>query len=177
MTSAILLLGACEPVADSTLEVAPASEATANEPAPAAPVTPGAPPSGSEEQERQAAACDEETEAAIDRSVGGQLQAFRNGDFDGARAFASSAFREQIDVSEFRSLIENDFAVLLSSTDHTIGHCVTQGDRANALVGVESDGEDVVVLAYRLVREDGEWRVAGAANISRERPTPPPIEA
>lgn len=125
----------------------------------------------------QASVCDAGTAAAIDRSVTGQLRAFREGDFDAARAFATSQFREEVDVIEFRALIERDFSVLLSSTGHTLGHCLSVGDRANVLVGVESEREDVVVLAYRLEREEGQWRVNGAANVSREPSTPPPIRA
>lgn len=177
----VMLLGACEPVSESNLEVRPASESTGSvEPAPpAAPATPeprSAPPQAPDEPP-QSAACDDETMAAIDRSIDGQLQAFRDGDFDAARTFASSGFRDQVDVTEFETLIENNFEELLSSTGHTLGHCLATDDRANVLVGVRSGDEVIAVLAYRLLREDGQWRVSGAANIDQQGSTPPPIRA
>lgn len=147
LTGAVLLLAGC-----SGSSVVEAPETTAADPSP------------SEEAEADAhgdLTCDDRTLAAIDQTIGGQLEAFADDDYAAALAFASEGFREDFDEESFREVIETSFPFVTAATGHTSTVCVSRGAQAQLLVTVESaDGDQELV--YQMTLEAEEWRIEGA---------------
>ena len=116
--------------------------------------------------------CDEATQAAIDDTIAGQLDAFAAGDYAAALGFASERFRAGTTPEQFQAVIEADYALLIGARGHRSGTCVVRGDAAQILVTVDGAARELV---YAMVDEDGEWRidVAGfAADGASEEPVP-----
>lgn len=97
-------------------------------------------------------------EAAFD-VVQRQQRAFAEGDFAAALRFASTGFRSSVTLPQFTALIESGYAFLLSARQLRMTECASVGSAALLRVGVGGG----VVLAYRMVVEDGRWRVDGAS--------------
>ena len=97
-------------------------------------------------------------EAAFD-VVQRQQSAFADDDFAAALRLASTGFQSSVTLSQFKALIASGYSFLLASEQLRMTECVTEGTTALLRVGVSSDS----VLAYRMVVEDGEWRIDGAS--------------
>jgi hypothetical protein len=97
-------------------------------------------------------------EAAFD-VVTLQARAFANDDFDAALQFASTGFRSSVTLPRFKALIVSGYSFLLVSPKLLLTECRTEGTGTLLRVGVSSD----VALEYRMVTEDGRWRIDGAS--------------
>ncbi len=97
-------------------------------------------------------------EAAFD-VVTRQARAFANDDFDAALQFASTGFRSSVTLPRFKALIVSGYNFLLTSPRLRLIECSTEGKVALLRVGASSN----VALEYRMVTEDGQWRIDGAS--------------
>ena len=97
-------------------------------------------------------------EAAFD-VVKRQQRAFADNDFDSALQFASKGFRSSVTLLQFKALIVSDYNFLLGNSNLRLTECSPEGTAAVLRVGVGSN----FVLAYRMVAEDGQWRIDGAS--------------
>ncbi len=97
-------------------------------------------------------------EAAFD-VVTRQARAFANDDFDAALQFASTGFRSSVTLPRFKALIVSSYNFLLTSPQLRLTECSTEGKVALLRVGASSN----VSLEYRMVTEDGQWRIDGAS--------------
>lgn len=121
---------------------------------------PGTPPEGDPHGEL---ACDEDTQAAIDATIDGQLAAFADGDYDTALGFATERFRAGTTAEAFGEVIESDYPALRTASGHTSRVCVAQDGRAQLIVEVEGAVADELI--YQMAQEDGEWRIDVAARV------------
>ncbi len=97
-------------------------------------------------------------EAAFD-VVKRQQRAFADSDFDSALHFASNGFRSSVTLPQFKALIVSDYTFLLGNSNLRLTECSPEGTGAVLRVVVGSDFS----LAYRMVAEDGQWRIDGAS--------------
>jgi hypothetical protein len=97
-------------------------------------------------------------EAAFD-VVQRQQRAFADDDFAAALRFASTEFRSSVTLPQFTALIVSGYNFLLVTPNLRLTECRTQGTTAVLRVGVGIN----FVLAYRMVAEDGQWRIDGAS--------------
>lgn len=88
-----------------------------------------------------------------------QQRAFADNDFDSALQFASNGFRSSVTLPQFKALIVSDYNFLLGNSNLRLTDCSPEGTAAVLRVGIGSN----FVLAYRMVAEDGQWRIDGAS--------------
>jgi len=100
----------------------------------------------------------EVAEAAFD-VVKRQQRALAADDFDAALQFASTGFRSSVTLPRFKALIVSGYSFLLVSPKLLLTECRTDGTATLLRVGVSSN----VALEYRMVTEDGRWRIDGAS--------------
>lgn len=118
-------------------------------------------------------ACDDDTQAAIDATIDGQLAAFADADYDAALGFATERFRAGTTAEAFGEVIESDYPALRTASGHTSRVCVAQDGRAQLIVEVEGDAPDELI--YQMVEEGGEWRIDVAARVPRPEDSASPI--
>jgi len=111
----------------------------------------------------QASACDPEVADAALSVVRSQQEAFADGDFAAARQLASASFRSFATLREFRAIIEQGYPFLLDDPEVSLTQCLTVGSVAVLRISVQA--QPAVGLAYRLVEEDGAWRIDGASRL------------
>ena len=146
-----VVVAACAPATEMAPSIAlPSSAGASSAPSPSQPVPETAP-------DMQACTPDV-AEAAFD-VVQRQQSAFADDDFAAALRLASTEFQSSVTLSQFKALIASGYSFLLASEQLRMTECVTEGTTALLRVGVSSDS----VLAYRMVVEDGEWRIDGAS--------------
>ena len=97
-------------------------------------------------------------EAAFD-VVKRQQRAFADDDFDAALQFASTGFQSSVTLPRFEALIVSGYNFLLDSPKLLLTECRTEGTATLLRVGAGSN----VALEYRMVAEDGQWRIDGAS--------------
>jgi hypothetical protein len=108
------------------------------------------------------------------KSVQGQLEAFKKGDWDKGFTYAAASFHEQMHVKDFRQMVESGYPQIARPKAIHLG----RGDWHAGLVAVEvtitgKDGGTGRYL-YSLAAEDGEWKVAGVSGEPGASPVPPP---
>ncbi len=107
-------------------------------------------------------ACPDEVREDVADVVGAQLEAFRRGDWQAALDRASAGFRDQFGVADLQRVIEGEYPVVARAVVGEVGECAVVGATAQALVRVGDDAGREQLLVYRLLLEDGAWRIAGA---------------
>ena len=88
-----------------------------------------------------------------------QASAFANDDFDAALQFASKGFRSTVTLPRFKALIVSGYNFLLVGPKLRLTDCSTEGTVTLLRVGASSN----VALEYRMVAEDGQWRIDSAS--------------
>jgi hypothetical protein len=126
---------------------------------PVAPDESDAPP-----QEVVLRACEDTIKQDIDRTIGAQTQAFRDGDFDAAYALASPSFQAGIPVEAFARLIRLNYPQLLTADNARSGSCeVDSTDSiATILVRFETTSDPAYTLRYVVEWVGDQWRISGA---------------
>ncbi|MFM7144983.1 MAG: DUF4864 domain-containing protein, partial [Actinomycetales bacterium] len=130
---------------------------------PAAP----APASPSNPTEPSIAPCTPEVAAAAFEVIRSQQRAFAASDYAAARRLASTDFRSGVTLHEFEAIIEGGYGFLLDDPEVALTECRMVGPVAVLRISVQADPP--VGLAYRLVPEDGDWRIDGASKLQEVR--------
>jgi len=109
-------------------------------------------------------ACEENIKQDIDRTIGAQTQAFRDGDFDAAYALASPSFQAGIPVDVFARLIRLNYPQLLTADNARSGSCeVDSTDSiATILVRFDTASDPAYTLRYVVEWVGDQWRISGA---------------
>lgn len=113
--------------------------------------------------------CTPDVERAVGGTIRAQIDAFGQGDFDGAYALSAPQFRLSVAREAFEVLIRQGFDSLLSASSVTLSQCIfdPSDDAAETTVTVRTTSDDVVTLRYLLTLTADGWRILAAA------PTPP----
>jgi Domain of unknown function (DUF4864) len=93
------------------------------------------------------------------KTVRGQLEAFKKGDWDKAFTYAATSFHEQMHVRDFRQMVESGYPQFARPGEIQVG----RGDWHAGAVGVEvtltaTDGGKEHYLYFLAPEEDG-WKV------------------
>jgi hypothetical protein len=114
--------------------------------------------------------CDPATQASIDETIRGQLQAFAAGDYAAALAFATEEFRAGNTPEQFEATITQQYPLLIGAEGHASTVCVVFDDLAQVLVSIDAAGDATDELVYDLSREGDVWRIATAGHVRSEQP-------
>ncbi len=163
----VSLLSGCQ--LTDTLEQADGTAATS--PPVAAAESPAPPPASESTASESPAseppaetACAPEDLSGISDTIGGQLMAFADGDFEAALGFATPGFRDSFTPQEFEAMITSTFPVPATATAHQVLDCVRLADGAATTVRVTgAGGQQDYSYGLRLLA-DG-WRIDGAVPV------------
>jgi hypothetical protein len=143
--------------ADESVTVAP--DTPDESPPPPAPDTSDTPT-----PELMLRACEEDIKQDIDRTIGAQTQAFRDGNFDAAYALASPSFQAGIPVEAFARLIRLNYPQLLTADNARSGSCEVDATDSIATIVVRFDtaSDPEYTLRYVVEWVGDQWRISGA---------------
>jgi hypothetical protein len=160
-----LMLSGCQVGAGDSSE----SLNTAEESVDVAPATPDELPAPSDTPDAPPPtvvlrACEENIKQDIDRTIGAQTQAFRDGDFGAAYALASPSFQAGIPFDAFARLIRLNYPQLLTADNARSGSCeVDSTDSiATILVRFDTASDPAYTLRYIVEWVGDQWRISGA---------------
>lgn len=113
-------------------------------------------------------ACTPDQRSGMERTVRAQTEAFSDGDFEEAYAYASSSFQSAVPLMAFEQIILGSYGPLVISADLRFGECVvaSAGGSGTLDARFSNNGTDVVGLRYVMVEETAGWRVDGASNLT-----------
>lgn len=98
--------------------------------------------------------------AGIEDTIASQQAFFAQGDFAGARMFASGGFQSSVNEADFQEIIEAQYAFLLDDPPVEFLDCAQVEPYAQIQVRVTAT--DIYDLQYQLIREPQGWRIDGA---------------
>jgi hypothetical protein len=108
--------------------------------------------------------------AAVRRQVVGvvesQFNAFRDGDYARAYAFAASGIQQQFTVAAFERMVKDGFPVIAYWRAVSFGEVEDNGRAAGVAVSVQGRGGRTRRFRYLLLREGNEWRISGVVEIN-----------
>lgn len=111
--------------------------------------------------------CGPDVREAVVEVVERQLTALADDDLETAHAQASDGFRNDIDLDDFRSILES-FPEVIDPDSWTIGACATNGDNTAVLrVDVTGRSGSTAQLTYLVVDEPRGWGIAGATPLDQ----------
>ncbi len=113
-------------------------------------------------------ACTPDQRSGMERTVRAQTEAFSDGDFEEAYAYASSSFQASVPLMAFEQIILGSYGPLVISADLRFGECLVASEGASGTIDARfsNNGTDVVGLRYVMVDETAGWRVDGASNLT-----------
>lgn len=109
--------------------------------------------------------CSAGTREAIESTVVGQVDAFSQGDFESAYAFASPVFQAGMPLEVFGTLIRINYPQLLEASNARSGPCDADEENGVSTIVMRFDtpSESGYTLRYILEYVDDRWRISGAA--------------
>ena len=108
--------------------------------------------------------CDAPTERAIRTTIGNQIDAFTQGDFEAAYDLAAPSFRQRVTLSYFEEIIRADYSMLLEASGFSVSLCRTNSvtTTAEALITIRPLTGETNQLVYDLENTEEGWKIAGA---------------
>jgi Domain of unknown function (DUF4864) len=102
-----------------------------------------------------------------------QLKAFNADDYPGAYRYASRHIQDKFSLEEFRAMVRSGYPQIARSLRNSFGVIVYSEDRLHASARVDVTGVDHVTVRaeYRMVMEDGRWKIDGVILLGRTTPT------
>ena len=114
---------------------------------------------------------DEPVKQELERVIGSQLAAFRNGDYNRAYGYADSTLRQTFAPSAFREMVRTSYPAIAASASATYGIIFDNGRIAMVMVGITSHTGNVLHYEYLLRREPTGWRISGVTRIRPQTTT------
>ncbi len=106
-----------------------------------------------------------EIREAMTKTVLGQLEALRSGDYAAAREFASEAFRQHVPVADFERMVKGGFPVMIENHDVLVGGAFNNQDFGFVDVQLVSPRSGAVFYSFVLEATSAGWFVRGVENI------------
>lgn len=134
-----------------------------------------------EEQERQEAEesaeeplatglveCTPDQRGGMERTIRAQTEAFSDGDYAEAYAYASESFQSSVPLLAFEQIIRGSYGPLVISAELRFGECLADAKQGTGTIDARfsNNGTEVVGLKYVMVEESAGWRVDGASNLT-----------
>jgi hypothetical protein len=101
-----------------------------------------------------------------------QLKAFNTDDYPAAYRYASKHIQSKFALDEFKAMVQTGYPQIARSLRNSFGDITYSEDRAHAVAHVDVTGVDHVTVQarYRMVMEDGVWKIDGVMLYDRTRP-------
>jgi len=101
-----------------------------------------------------------------------QLKAFNADDYSGAYRYASRHIREKFTLEEFKAMVRAGYPQIARSLRNSFGEITFKEDKSHASARVDVTGVDHVTVRaqYRMVMEDGSWKIDGVILLGRTSP-------
>ncbi len=103
-------------------------------------------------------------EAAWQKVITGQIEAFRQGDAPVAFSYAGAGFQQSFPTPRvfLAAILASGYAPIIVSKAHSFGTFQRKGDKAVVqVVKFIGPRQEIFRAIYQLVEEDSGWRVAG----------------
>jgi Domain of unknown function (DUF4864) len=115
---------------------------------------------------------DEPSSRTLQDVIQKQLKAFNADDYSGAYRYASRHIREKFSLEEFRAMVRTGYPQIAQSLRNSFGDIVYSEDKLHASARVDVTGVDHVTVRaeYRMVMEDGRWKIDGVILLGRTAP-------
>ncbi len=98
----------------------------------------------------------------ISAVISAQIEAFRAGDFTEAFTFASDGIRAIFGTAEnFGTMVERGYAMVIAPSEVQYTELRDEGGALMQRVLVRDDAGVWHALDYRMIEEDGAWRISG----------------
>ncbi len=98
----------------------------------------------------------------ISAVISAQIEAFRAGDFTEAFTFASDGIRAIFGTAEnFGTMVERGYAMVIAPAEVQYTELRDEGGALMQRVLVRDDDGVWHALDYRMIEEDGAWRISG----------------
>ena len=111
-----------------------------------------------------------ETLQAIMASVGGQLNAIRNQQFEEAFEFASEGIRQEQSLQAFEEMVRNHYQAMLNYEAIAISNAIDDGKQGMIRVRLSENRVPTAVYSYIMALENDQWKIGG---VLRDGPPPP----
>ena len=102
-----------------------------------------------------------ETLQAIMATVGGQLKAIRNGQFDAAFQFASKGIREEQSLQDFEEMVQKHYRPMLDYEAIEISNSLDDGKQGMIRVRLSRNRVPTAVYSYIMALEENQWKIGG----------------
>lgn len=100
-----------------------------------------------------------------------QLKDLRKGDLSKAYyAFVSPDFENNTSFDDFKSFIK-EYPIFTKQEEVTIGNGIQEGDLRLIRIALQSE-EETAEVDYRLIKQDGEWKIWGMQILTNVQDTP-----
>ena len=112
--------------------------------------------------------CDVATEAAVGDTIGSQIDALRDGEFETAYLLAAPDFQAGVPLDAFETIIRRGFPGLLEASNFTLSGCLVDPSQslAETIVTLRTADEDVITLRYQVRELQEGWRILGATPVA-----------
>jgi len=102
-----------------------------------------------------------ETLQAIMSTVGGQLKAIRNRQFEAAFQFASKGIQEEQSLQEFEGMVQTHYRPMLDYEAIEISNSLDDGKQGMIRVRLSRNRIPTAVYSYIMALEDNQWKIGG----------------
>lgn len=113
--------------------------------------------------------CEESLIDSVMATVDGQHLAIVERDFERALTFSSREFRAGVDTERFAMIIRSGYPFLLEANPREVRNCASLDGVVALIARFRVRSADSVDLAYRLVSENGSWRIEAAGIVDEVR--------
>lgn len=103
--------------------------------------------------------------------VNDQLAAFRAEDFPGAYRYAATGVQQKFTLHQFESMVRRDYAEMAHAQRVEFGSVKIEGSTALVQVFFFAGNGSARCFIYSLISEDRGWRIGGAEELRRYRPS------
>lgn len=102
-----------------------------------------------------------------------QLKAFNADDYPAAYRFASKHIQSEFSSDEFKAMVQTGYPQIARSKRTSFGDIAFSEGGTRAVVRVDVTGVDLVTVRaqYRMVLENGSWKIDGVIIYDRTAPT------
>jgi len=101
-----------------------------------------------------------------------QLKAFNADDYPSAYRYASKHIQSKFALDEFKAMVQTGYPQIARSLRTSFGDITFSEDSVHAVAHVDVTGADHVTVQaqYRMVLEDGSWKIDGVMLYDRTTP-------
>jgi Domain of unknown function (DUF4864) len=109
---------------------------------------------------------------SLQEAIQQQLKAFNADDYPGAYRYASRHIRDKFTLDEFKAMVRTGYPQIARSLRTSFGDIAYSEDKDHATARVDVTGVDLVTVRaqYRMVFEDGSWKIDGVVLLGRTTP-------